>query len=104
MGFRLSVDNPDSPLRSPETDPHMAVATDLTQMQHEVRALAAERGALILAHNYQVSEIQDVADYVGDSLGLAREAAKSEAEIIAFCGVHFMAETASVFSPEKRVL
>jgi quinolinate synthase len=73
-------------------------------LQDEVRALAAERGAVILAHNYQLPEVQDVADFVGDSLGLAQQAAKTDAGVIAFCGVHFMAETASVLSPEKTVL
>ncbi len=73
-------------------------------MQAEVRALAAERGAVILAHNYQLPEVQDVADFVGDSLGLSQQAAKTDAEVIAFCGVHFMAETASVLSPGKTVL
>jgi quinolinate synthase len=73
-------------------------------LQSEVRALAAQRGAVILAHNYQLPEVQDVADYVGDSLGLSQQAAKTDAEVIAFCGVHFMAETASVLSPEKTVL
>jgi quinolinate synthase len=73
-------------------------------LQDEVRALAAERGAVILAHNYQLPEVQDVADFVGDSLGLSQEAARTDADVIAFCGVHFMAETASVLSPEKTVL
>ncbi len=73
-------------------------------LQEEVRALAAERDAVILAHNYQLPEIQDVADFVGDSLGLSQQAAKAGAETIVFCGVHFMAETASVLCPDKRVL
>jgi quinolinate synthase len=73
-------------------------------LQAEVRALAAERGAVILAHNYQLPEVQDVADFVGDSLGLSQQAAKTDADVIAFCGVHFRAETASVLSPEKTVL
>ena len=73
-------------------------------MQDEVKALARERGAVILAHNYQVPEVQDVADYVGDSLGLSREAAATDAEAIVFCGVHFMAETAVILAPDKTVL
>jgi quinolinate synthase len=77
---------------------------DIPRLQDEVRALARERNAVILAHNYQLPEVQDVADYVGDSLGLSRQAAATDADIVAFCGVHFMAETASVLSPEKTVL
>jgi quinolinate synthase len=77
---------------------------DVRDLQAEVRSLAAERDAVILAHNYQLPEIQDVADYVGDSLGLSQRAAASGAAVIAFCGVHFMAETASVLCPEKTVL
>ena len=76
----------------------------IPQLQAEVRALAEERGAVILAHNYQLPEVQDVADYVGDSLGLSRQGAATDKKIIAFCGVHFMAETASILSPEKKVL
>ena len=77
---------------------------NIPALQDEVRALAAERGAVILAHNYQVPEVQEVADYVGDSLGLSQQAAASDADVIAFCGVHFMAETASILCPEKTVL
>ena len=77
---------------------------NIPQLQAEVRALAAERDAVILAHNYQLPEIQQVADFVGDSLGLSQQAAATEATSIVFCGVHFMAETASVLSPEKTVL
>lgn len=76
----------------------------IAELQEEVRALAAQRNAVILAHNYQLPEVQQVADYVGDSLGLSRQAADSQAEVIAFCGVHFMAETASILCPEKTVL
>jgi quinolinate synthase len=76
----------------------------IPKLKDEVRALARERGAVILAHNYQLPEIQEVADYVGDSLGLSRQAAAASEEVIAFCGVHFMAETASVLCPEKTVL
>ena len=77
---------------------------NIPALQDEVRALAEERGAVILAHNYQLPEIQDVADYVGDSLGLSQQAASAEGDLIVFCGVHFMAETASILCPDKRVL
>jgi quinolinate synthase len=87
------------PTLSPVLEP-----TDVARLQDEVRALARERDAVILAHNYQVPEVQDVADYVGDSLGLSRQAAAADASVIAFCGVHFMAETASILAPAKTVL
>src|SRR5829696_6292825 len=76
----------------------------VAQLQGEIKTLARSKNAVILAHNYERAEVQDVADYVGDSLGLSREAAKTDADVIVFCGVHFMAETAAVLSPSKKVL
>jgi quinolinate synthase len=94
------VNLPMAPVATPpELEPE-----DVPALQDEVRELARERDAVILAHNYQVPEVQDVADFVGDSLGLSRQAAAADASTIAFCGVHFMAETASILSPEKTVL
>jgi quinolinate synthase len=77
---------------------------NIPALQEEVRALARERNAVILAHNYQVAEVQQVADFVGDSLGLSQQAARADEDVIAFCGVHFMAETASILCPGKTVL
>ena len=73
-------------------------------LKKEIRDLLARRNAVLLAHNYQRDEIQEIADITGDSLGLSREAAGSKAEVIVFCGVHFMAESAAILSPEKTVL
>ena len=73
-------------------------------IEDEIKALKRERNAIILAHNYQVGEIQDIADFTGDSLGLARTAQQTDADVLVFCGVRFMAETASILCPEKTVL
>src|SRR5436853_7092677 len=94
----------DGPSAQPAGAQAPLVLEDLVGLQAEVRRLAEERNAVILAHNYQVPEIQDAAHYVGDSLGLSRQAAAAAESTIVFCGVHFMAETASILSPEKTVL
>src|SRR5688572_33239878 len=76
----------------------------IAALQDRIRQLAKAKNAVILAHNYERAEVQDVAHFVGDSLGLSREAAKTSADVIVFCGVHFMAETAAILSPKKTVL
>ena len=94
-----------APRRAPAPGAHDLApdAERIAALQEEIRALAAERHAVILAHNYQVPAVQDVADFVGDSLGLSLEAQHAQAERIVFCGVHFMAESAQVLNPDKRV-
>jgi quinolinate synthase len=93
------------PMAPSQAGPQALLPEEIAELQAEVRALARERRAVILAHNYQLPEVQDVADYVGDSLGLSRRAAAAvDAETIVFCGVHFMAETASILAPQKTVL
>ena len=74
------------------------------ELADRILDLKQREKAVVLAHNYQLGEVQDIADFVGDSLGLSQNAAKTDAKVIIFCGVHFMAETASILCPEKTVL
>jgi len=80
------------------------IDTENHELISRIQALKKSRNAVILAHNYELGEVQDIADFVGDSLELSQKAAKTQAKVIVFCGVHFMAETASILSPDKIVL
>jgi quinolinate synthase len=82
----------------------MSASMDYSEAQAELRLLARQKDAVILAHNYQRAEIQDAADFVGDSLGLSRQAAATHARVILFCGVDFMAETAAILAPDRKVI
>jgi quinolinate synthase len=91
-------------LTLPVIEPASYTREEGRRLQDEIKGLARKRNAVLLAHNYQRPEVQDVADFVGDSLGLSRRAAAVTQDVIVFCGVHFMAETAAILAPAKRVL
>jgi quinolinate synthase len=91
------------PVANPESGSDL-LATEVAAIEEEIRALAKAEDAVILAHNYQLPEVQRIADHVGDSLGLAITGKKVPQSTIVFCGVHFMAESAKILAPEKRVL
>jgi quinolinate synthase len=97
------VNLPMATVASPDAERRLA-PRDVAELQEQVRALARRRDAVILAHNYQLPEVQEVAHFVGDSLALSQQAAHTDQPVIAFCGVHFMAETASILCPDKQVL
>src|ERR1039458_6955338 len=81
--------------------PPTAPCATVRELVPRIERMRQERNAVILAHNYQLPEVQDIADIVGDSLNLSRQAAQTDADVIVFCGVHFMAETAAILSPQK---
>ncbi|MEX2426035.1 MAG: quinolinate synthase NadA, partial [Thermomicrobiaceae bacterium] len=92
------------PVVPPPVEEEVLSDAEKRQLIDEINELRQKHNAVVLAHSYQVPDLQDIADFVGDSLGLSRQAASTEADVIVFCGVHFMAETASILSPEKTVL
>src|SRR3989337_4106018 len=86
------------------TGEYYPMADSNDRLIEQILSLKKEKNAVILSHNYQLAEVQDIADFVGDSLELSQQAAKTDADVIVFCGVHFMAETAKILSPAKTVV